>query len=100
MSDTNEFESELGGAETAFGDDLAHAQKQRDEYLDQLQRTRAEFANFQKRSKLLAEQNQAYAVSNLALDLIAVLDNFDRALQVAKTSGAAPIVEGLDMVQK
>lgn len=100
MSTTNDFDAESGAAGTAVGDDLASVQKQRDEYLDQLQRSRAEFANYQKRSRAQAEQNQAYAVSNLALDLLAVLDNFDRALEAAKASGAASIVEGLDMVQK
>ena len=100
MNDTNDFEPESGTAGTAFGDDLATVQKQRDDYLDQLQRSRAEFANYQKRSKAQAEKDQAYAVSSLALDLIAVLDNFDRALEAAKASGAASIVEGLDMVQK
>src|SRR4051794_6956324 len=83
----------------AVGDDLAQAQRQRDEYFDQLQRTRAEFANYQKRAKAQADQNQQYAVSGLALDLLAVLDNFERAQEAAaKTSGAASIVEGLEMV--
>jgi molecular chaperone GrpE len=81
-------------------DDLTQAQRQRDEYLDQLQRTRAEFANFQKRSKAQAESDRAYAAVPLALDLIAVLDNFERAAEAARTTGASSIVEGLDMVHK
>jgi molecular chaperone GrpE len=81
-------------------EELVLAHKQRDEYLDQLQRSRAEFANFQKRIKAQAEQNQAYAVGNLALDLVGVLDNFERALEAARGSGAQGIVEGLDLVHR
>jgi molecular chaperone GrpE len=82
------------------GDELAEAQRQRDEYLDQLLRTRAEFNNFQKRSRAQAETDRQYAVGPLALDLVAVLDNFERAADAARKAGAASIVEGLDMVHK
>lgn len=101
MSDTEDRADGPGVEAPAMGDDLAQAQKQRDEYFDQLQRTRAEFVNYQKRSKAQADQNQQYAVSGLALDLLAVLDNFERAQEAAaKTSGANSIVEGLEMVHR
>ncbi len=101
MTPTDERSEEgLDDVAATMGDDLVLAQKQRDEYLDLLQRSRAEFANFQKRTKAQAEQNQAYAVSNLALDLVGVLDNFERALEAARGSGAQGIVEGLDLVHR
>ena len=81
-------------------DELTQARKERDDYLDQLQRSRAEFANYQKRTKAQAEANQAYAVSGLALDLLAVLDNFERAQEAARGTGAEAIVSGLDMVHR
>ena len=74
--------------------------RQRDEYLDQLRRTQAEFMNFQKRSKTLADSDRQYMVGGLALDLIGVLDNFERAAEAARTSGSTVIVEGLDLVHK
>ena len=80
--------------------ELAQAQKQRDEYLAQLQRERADFANYQKRAKAQADIDRQYAVASLATDLLAVIDNFERATEVARTSGAKPIVEGLDIVHK
>ena len=86
--------------ETTNSEELAEALKQRDDYLDQLQRARAEFANYQKRSKIQAEQNQAYAIGNLALDLLAVLDNFERAADAAKGSGASVIADGLELVHR
>lgn len=80
--------------------DLAELTRQRDEYLDQLQRSRAEFANYQKRARAQAEADRAYAVGRLAEDLIHVLDNFERALQAARAADAGPIVEGLDLVHR
>ena len=81
-------------------DELSEAQKQRDEYLEQLQRAHAEFSNYQKRSKAQADQNQAYAVGNLGSDLVAVLDNFERAMDAARASGASVIVDGLELVHR
>ena len=102
MNENQETETgnEPDQAATAVSEDMAQIQKERDEYFDLLQRTRAEFANYQKRSKAQAEQNQSYAVAGLALDLLAVLDNFERAREAAKSSDTAVIVEGLDMVHR
>lgn len=82
------------------GADLAEARRQRDEYLDQLQRSRAEFANYQKRSRAQAEADRQYAVADLARDLLPVIDNFERALDAAGKAGASSIVEGLEMVHR
>jgi molecular chaperone GrpE len=81
--------------------ELAQAQKQRDEYLAQLQRERADFANYQKRMKTQTELDRAYAVSGLAADLLPVIDNFERATEAARASeGAKSIVDGLELVHK
>ena len=92
------------GVETASppppDDELLQVRRQRDEYFDQLQRSRAEFANYQKRSRAQADADRLYAVSGLAQDLLAVLDNFERAAEAARAAGASGIVEGLDMVHK
>ncbi|MBX6316555.1 MAG: nucleotide exchange factor GrpE [Isosphaeraceae bacterium] len=81
-------------------EELVEVQRQRDEYLDQLQRTRADFLNYQKRARAQADADRAYAIGNLALDLLGVLDNFERALEAARAAGASAIVEGLDLVHK
>jgi len=82
------------------GDELARAIRQRDEHFDQLQRTRAEFVNYQKRSKAQAESDRAYLVGALAVDVIAALDNFERAIEAARAAKAQGIVEGLDLVHR
>jgi molecular chaperone GrpE len=81
-------------------DQLAEAQRQRDEYFDQLQRSRAEFANYQKRSRSQADADRTYAVGSLARDVLDGLDNLERAVEAVRDSGVPGVAEGLDMVRK
>jgi molecular chaperone GrpE len=81
-------------------DDLAEAVRQRDEYFEQLQRSRAEFANFQKRAKTKADEDRAYAVGSLARDLLDGLDNLERAASALNATAPPGISEGLAMVHK
>jgi molecular chaperone GrpE len=81
-------------------DELAEAQRQRDEFLDQLQRSRADFVNFQKRSKAKADEDRAYAVGSLAKDLLDAIDNLERAAEALKLSATQGIADGVLMVHK
>ena len=83
-----------------YQDELAKTIKQRDEYLDHLQRSRAEFANYQKRAKTQAETDRQYAVGSLARDLLDGLDNLERATEALKASASEGITNGLVMVHK
>ena len=74
--------------------------KERDLYFDQLQRSRAEFANYQMRAKNQADVDRQYMITSLVNDLLDVLDNFERALAAAKAAGPGPIVDGMDMVSR
>jgi molecular chaperone GrpE len=91
------------GGESPFaagGDDPAQVQRQRDDYFDQLQRTRAEFVNYQKRSKTQADSDRVYAVGSLARDLLEGIDNLERATEALRATASAGITEGLEMVHK
>ncbi|QDV33631.1 nucleotide exchange factor GrpE [Tautonia plasticadhaerens] len=79
---------------------LDEAARQRDEYLEQLRRSQAEFVNFQKRSRSQAEADRTYAVSPLANDLLSVIDNFERAIDAARQSGNEAIITGLEIVHR
>ncbi|RUL88465.1 nucleotide exchange factor GrpE [Tautonia sociabilis] len=79
---------------------LDEVSRQRDDYLEQLRRSQADFLNFQKRSRSQAEADRAYAVAPLANDLLAVIDNFERAIDAARQSGSEAIITGLDMVHR
>jgi molecular chaperone GrpE len=56
----------------------------------------ADFENARKRLLRDAEVERKYATESLARDLIAVLDNLDRALTAAKTAGeTGPLASGV-----
>lgn len=104
MSDsTQQSENDIAGEpkpNATATEDLGQVQRQRDDYFDQLQRTRAEFMNFQKRSKTQADSDRVYAVGSLARDLLDGIDNLERASEALKTTASAGIHEGVDMVHK
>lgn len=82
-------------------DDLRKALADRDEYLDLLQRVRAEFANYQKRVKNELEQSRRFAAQPLASELLPVLDNIERALAAADSgNNAAALLDGIRLVQQ
>lgn len=58
--------------------------REREQFLDQLQRTTADFINYQKRAQREAQEWQRYAISGLITELLGVLDNFQQALQAAE----------------
>src|SRR5262245_55225359 len=63
---------------------------ERDQYLALLQRTQADFENYQKRNQRERDQERRFAHSGFARELLTVLDNLDRAnaaAQQAKESG-------------
>ena len=61
-------------------DELAAVQKERDEYLDALQRLKAEFDNYRKRVARDQQELAARAHERLVKELVPVLDDLERAL--------------------
>lgn len=77
---------------------LLLAEAQRDEYLDDLRRARAEFDNFRRRStKDLSTQRDA-GKADMAAALLETLDDLDLTLQAAEGSGDEQLVHGVRMV--
>ncbi len=74
---------------------------ERDTYLDQLLRTKAEFMNYQKRMVKEGESTSQFAVQSLILDFLPELDNFDRALKLADNSkDIDKFVEGIKLIEE
>jgi len=61
--------------------ELAAARKQSDEYLAGLQRERAEFTNFRRRTTEEREQWLGLASESLIRKMLAIADDFDRAIE-------------------
>jgi molecular chaperone GrpE len=83
-------------------DALAELQKkasERDTYLDLLQRTRADFENYQKQLSRRQEQERPYIHLNLLKEILPVVDNLERATAAAQQAGEkGPLVQGVAMV--
>ncbi|MFB7159247.1 MULTISPECIES: nucleotide exchange factor GrpE [unclassified Lysinibacillus] len=64
-------------------------------------RLRADFDNIRRRNQLDREASEKYRAQSLLSDLLPVIDNFERALQVEATSEEnASIIKGIEMVYR
>jgi molecular chaperone GrpE len=77
MTDEN-LQQEQEASEETF--DVAALAKERDEYLDALQRLKAEFDNYRKRVARDQQELAARAHERLVKELVPVLDDLERAL--------------------
>src|SRR3954463_5902335 len=74
------------------------ASDERDQYLALLQRTRADFENYQKRKERDLAQERRYALAPFARELLPVLDNLQRAVESARLAEETPLAEGVNLV--
>lgn len=80
--------------------DLKKKAEERDSFLDQLLRSKAEFMNYQKRMIKESEATSQLAVRDIILDLLPELDNFDRALKLTNDSNDIDkFVEGIKLIE-
>jgi molecular chaperone GrpE len=79
-------------------DEVTAALRERDEYLELAQRTRADFENYRRRAQKDMTAAETRGVAKLARELFGALDNLDRAL--AATDGAdAQTIDGFRLVR-
>jgi molecular chaperone GrpE len=64
-------------------DELLSARKERDEYLELAQRTKADFENYRRRAAHEASEAERRGRAGLVRELVPVLDNLERALRTA-----------------
>lgn len=81
---------------------LELAVRQRDEYLDSLRRTQADFQNFKRRNQTARADGYEDGTREVIAAMLPVLDNLERAIKAAEEAGACdtPIVEGVQMTRK
>ena len=89
------------GAGPAAAPDPETLLRERDEYLDLLRRTTAEFDNYRKRQERERRELADLGAAELIKDLLPLVDNLDRAL---RTGAAEATVEayrrGVELIQK
>jgi molecular chaperone GrpE len=82
---------------TAALDDL---QKERDELYDRLLRKAAEFDNFRKRIERERKDFAEWAAADVLADLLAVMDDFERALAAEAPPEASAYKAGVELIHR
>lgn len=81
--------------------DISAIEAERDRYLELARRTQAEFENYQKRVRRDWETDRKYAAQPVLSDLLAVLDNLERAMQAAtEAEKRSSLYQGIELVHK
>jgi molecular chaperone GrpE len=101
MADENVEQVEEAAAPVeAQADPLEVVTRERDEYLDTLQRLKAEFDNYRKRVARDQQELAARAHERLVGRLVPVLDDLERALEAATEHEAAKLEDGVRLVHR
>lgn len=80
---------------------LEKATRERDEYLNSLQRLQAEFTNYRKRMVKDKEDFRKYALESFAQEVLLILDNFERALASADANhDIESLKQGITLIEK
>jgi molecular chaperone GrpE len=97
LAERDDAQRELANAEKARDDAIA----ERDGYLAALQRERAEFTNFKRRTAEQREAMLGLAAEGLVRKVLALADDFDRALETRPDAIASdPWVEGIAAIDR
>ncbi|MCW2278129.1 nucleotide exchange factor GrpE [Heliophilum fasciatum] len=80
--------------------ELEAARKEVEESETRYARLQADFDNFKRRTRQEKEDLARFASEQLIVQLLPVLDNFDRAVAAMEAQGAQNLVSGLAMIQR
>ena len=99
-SEAASSEQELADQVSDDLDELGATKRERDEYLELAQRTRADFDNYRKRVAKEAAEAAKRGKAELAHELVPILDNLERALEAAASEqGADALRKGVTLVR-
>jgi len=93
-------QADAAGQASAGADEaLAALQKERDSFKDQFLRAVADFDNYRKRIDRERREVSEYAAADVILELLPIIDNFERALQ-APAVGDEAFKKGVELIHK
>ena len=87
-------------AETGADEAVAAAQKERDAYKEQFLRAVADFDNYRKRIERERRELSEYAAADVLLELLPIIDNFERALQAPATGDTEAFKRGVELIHR
>src|SRR5690625_4529902 len=82
----------------ALQEEIATLTEEFDQLKDRYLRAQAEFENFKKRTEKEKVAERKYKSQDLAIELLPVMDNFERALETEVSEENKGFVEGIQMV--
>jgi molecular chaperone GrpE len=88
------------GGETSLAAELLKLRAEKEELLQTMIRRQADFENFRKRTERDRQEEGRRGVERLIVDLIPVLDAFDRALQAHDDPAYEEYRKGITMIRK
>ena len=80
--------------------EVTQLRRERDDFYDRLLRKGAEFDNYRKRTDRERRERIDVAAQHLLLELLPILDDFERALAVPVPAGAERYREGIELIDK
>jgi molecular chaperone GrpE len=78
--------------------ELADKERLLEEANDRYKRLQADFDNFRRRTRQEKEELSNFMAQNIILDLLPILDNFERALCSAPTKDTDKMLSGVEMI--
>lgn len=80
---------------------IEQLEKEKEELNNRLLRVHADYDNFRRRTREEKERDAKYRSQNLVEEILPVLDNFERALNVETTNDESKsILQGMDMIYR
>jgi molecular chaperone GrpE len=79
---------------------LKELQREKETLQDRLLRTAAEFDNYRKRMDRERRELSEYAATDVLLELLPIIDNFERALQASTGAEAEAFRKGIELIHK
>lgn len=70
------------------------------EQIDRFKRLQADFENFKRRTRQEKEELSNIVAQNILVEILPVIDNFERALQSAAAQDAASVLAGVQMIYR
>lgn len=79
---------------------IEELKNEKEELTNRMLRLQAEFDNYKRRTLKEREADRKYKAQDMIQELLPVMDNFERALQVEVSEENKSILEGIDMVYR
>src|SRR6478609_9681174 len=95
---SNGMDPDPVSGETVASLDPETLKRERDDYYDRLLRQTAEFDNYRKRVERERRAQADQAVERLMLEVLTVVDDFDRALTMNADESAAGYRKGVELI--